>query len=142
MFNQVSAVVLFVQDFDTCLTFYRDALGLKVVQQEPKSAAFKMADQDFALVEISEAAEMVNLAVDAFEAQSGKADRVLLCARLENVDIAYETFKARGVVFTRPPTDQPWGIRAAYFRDPEGNLWEIAHALAPRQKDSAQPPTV
>lgn len=129
MFNQVTAVVLFVQDFDTCLTFYRDKLGLPVAQLEEKFAAFKMHDQDFAILDLADAAKMVNLDPSAFEPQTGRADRVMLCTHVENVDATYETYKANGVEFTLPPTDQYWGIRAAYFRDPEGNIWEIAHPL-------------
>ena len=130
MFNRVSAVVLFVQEFNKCLAFYRDTLGLEVVQLESRMAAFRMNGHDFALVEMSEASELVDVKTEEFEAQSGKADRVLLCARVENVDAAYETLKAKGVEFTKAPISQPWGIRAAYFRDPEGNIWEIAHPLA------------
>jgi lactoylglutathione lyase len=122
MFQKVTAIVLFVQDFETCLTFYRDKLGLPVAQLEPKFAAFKMQDQDFAMLEISQAADMIGVGVEAFEAQTGKIDRVLLCADVENVDTVYEAFKANGVQFTKAPVDQPWGIRAAYFRDPEGNI--------------------
>jgi lactoylglutathione lyase len=132
MFQKVTAVVLFVQDFETCLTFYRDKLGLPVAQLEPKFAAFKMQDQDFAMLEISQAADMIGVGVEAFEAQTGKIDRVLLCADVENVDVVYETFKANGVQFTKAPVDQPWGIRAAYFRDPEGNIWEMRQFLTPR----------
>jgi lactoylglutathione lyase len=51
--------------------------------------------------------------------------RVLLAAGVEDVDAAHETLAAKGARFLRPPTDQPWGLRTAYFADPEGNLWEI-----------------
>jgi lactoylglutathione lyase len=131
MFDRVCAVALFVQDFDKCLAFYRDTLGLQVIHSAPKIVAFKMQDQDFALYEMSEAAELINVEMGAFEPQTGKIDRVMLCALVDNVDTAYEAFKAKGVEFTKPPIDQPWGIRAAYFRDPEGNVWEIAHKLTP-----------
>ena len=30
----------------------------------------------------------------------------------------------------KPPTTQPWGLRTAYFADPEGNLWEINQPVA------------
>jgi catechol 2,3-dioxygenase-like lactoylglutathione lyase family enzyme len=130
MFQKVSAVVLFVHDFDKCLTFYRDTLGLQVVQLESNFVAFKMQDQDFALQEISLSAQMVGLEVEAFDAQTGGVARALQCARVDNVDVAYETLTAKGVKFTKSPISQPWGIRAAYFLDPEGNLWEIAHPLA------------
>lgn len=138
MFRRVSAVVLFVQDFEKCLTFYRDTLGLEVTVLEPDFAAFRMDDQDFAIQGLATSAEMVNLDVTAFEVQTGKVDRVLLCTRVDNVDDAYETLKARGVEFTKPPTDVPWGLRLAFFRDPEGNLWEIAHPLGARQNTETQ----
>ena len=130
MYNRITAVVLFVQDFPKCLAFYRDQVGLEVVQEEPHFAAFKMFDQDFALLTLENGADMVGLDVESFEAQTGRGDRAMLCTRVDDVDKAYETLRARGVVFTKAPVDQFWGIRAAYFRDPEGNIWEIAHPLA------------
>ena len=129
MFKRISAVVLFVADINKSVLFYEEVLGLKVVAREPKFAAFKMDGQDFALNELSEGAELVNVPEPGFEAQTGKVDRALLCARVDDVDAAYEALKAKGVEFTRPPTSQPWGIRAAYFKDPDGNIWEIAHPL-------------
>ena len=50
---------------------------------------------------------------------------------VEDVDAAYATLEATGVEFTKAPVDQPWGMRAAYFRDPEGNLWEL-RKVSPR----------
>jgi uncharacterized glyoxalase superfamily protein PhnB len=40
-----------------------------------------------------------------------------------------ESLNAKGVEFTREPVNLSWGIGAAYFKDPEGNIWEIAQAL-------------
>jgi lactoylglutathione lyase len=59
----------------------------------------------------------------------GESPRVLLAAGVEDVDAAYQMLIAKGVRFLRPPTDQPWGLRTAYFADPEGNLWEINHSI-------------
>lgn len=36
-----------------------------------------------------------------------------------------ETLKARGVSIVSGPTDQPFGHRTLFFRDPDGNLLEI-----------------
>jgi lactoylglutathione lyase len=55
--------------------------------------------------------------------------RVLLAAGVEDVDAAYETLSAEGVRFLRPPADQSWELRTAYFADPEGNSWEINQPL-------------
>ncbi len=86
MFNRVTAVVLFVQDFETCLAFYRDQLGLEVVLQEPDFAAFKFADQNFALQGMSKAVELFG----ALPTPSANTDRVMLCTQVEDVDAAYE----------------------------------------------------
>jgi catechol 2,3-dioxygenase-like lactoylglutathione lyase family enzyme len=32
---------------------------------------------------------------------------------------------ARGVAIVLGPTDQPWGHRTLFFRDPDGNVLEI-----------------
>ena len=60
------------------------------------------------------------------ELSLGESPRVLLAAGVEDVDAAYQMLSAKGV---RPPTDQPWGLRTAYFADPEGTLWEINHSI-------------
>ncbi len=126
MFNRVTAVVLFVQDFEACLGFYRDRLGLEVALLESDFAAFKFEEQDFALQAMPTAIELFG----ALPTPSKGSDRAMLCTRVADVDAAYEKFKANGVEFTKAPEDRYWGIRAAYFRDPEGNLWEIAAPIA------------
>lgn len=127
MFNRVSAVVVFVRDFNTCLTFYRDTLGLPVAQLETNFVAFRMKDQNFALQALSAAADMFHARAGE---PTGKTDPMMLCTQVDNVDAEYERLTAKGVEFVQPPTDQYWGIRAAYFRDPEGNLWEMAQPSA------------
>lgn len=129
MFRNINAVVLFVQDFDTALTFYRDALGLEVVVLEPTFAAFKMHEQDFAINAITEGAAMIGVDLSAFESETGRLDRVLLCATVEDVDALYAQYTANGVTFTGAPVDKPWGYRVAYFRDPEGNIWELRQPI-------------
>ena len=125
MFDRVGAVVLFVDDLDTCLAFYRDVLELRVAMTDDASAAFYMAGHDFALLKTPAAAEMVGEQLLA----GGASHRVMLCADVENVDVTYAQLTAKGVKFLKSPMDQQWGIRAAYFADPAGNYWEIRHSL-------------
>jgi len=40
---------------------------------------------------------------------------------------AYEELVARGAEFLAPPVEYPWEIRA-FFRDPDGHLFEISEA--------------
>lgn len=45
--------------------------------------------------------------------------------RREEVDRCAEALAAAGVPMAGAPTDQPWGHRTLFFRDPDGNLLEI-----------------
>ena len=44
---------------------------------------------------------------------------------VDDVDGEYERLKALGVEFDTPPTDAGAGIRLAFFKDPDGNRFEI-----------------
>jgi lactoylglutathione lyase len=128
MFHSVAATVLFIRDLPTCLAFYRDTLGLKVTESTPELASFQMDNVYFLLLEVSAAAEMIG--VDANALKSEGAPRMLLAAGVEDVDAAYEALRGAGATLLKPPTNQPWGLRTAYFADPEGNVWEINQPVA------------
>ena len=42
-----------------------------------------------------------------------------------DVEECAEALRAAGVAIVAPPTDQPWGHRTLFFRDPDGNIVEI-----------------
>ncbi len=134
MFHTIMAIELLVRDLASCTAFYRDTLGLEVQESEstPDSISFRMENVHFFLLEVSAAAHMIS--EEALELSIEGGPRVLLAAGVEDVDAAYEALKAKSVTFLRPPTDQPWGLRTAYFADPEGNLWEINSPSDPRQR--------
>jgi lactoylglutathione lyase len=127
MIHSIVATVMFVRDLAKCMTFYRDTLGLDMRQSDADSAAFKMENQYFLLLQVSAAADLIGEEVNALKIEG--APRMLLAAGVEDVDATYETLKAKGVTFLRPPTDQPWGLRTAHFADPEGNIWEINQSM-------------
>ena len=125
MFDNIMAIELLVRDLAKCTSFYRDTLGLQVRESEStsNSVSFQMGNAYFFLLEISGATRMVSSEPLDFSMEG--SPRVLLAAGVEDVDAAYESLSAKGVRFLRSPTDQPWGLRTAYFADPEGNLWEL-----------------
>ncbi len=134
MFHTIMAIELLVRDLARCTAFYRDTLGLEVQESESTagSISFQMGNVHFFLLEVSGAAQMIS--EKPLELQIGEGSRVLIAAGVADVDVAYEDLKAKGVTFLRPPTDQPWGLRTAYFADPEGNLWEINSPIDRSQK--------
>jgi catechol 2,3-dioxygenase-like lactoylglutathione lyase family enzyme len=132
MFHSIAAMVVFVKDMAKCKTFYRDTLGLKVTESDPEHVAVHMDNVYFLLLEIGAAAHMVSEREFGLNSEGGP--RGLLATGVEDVDAAYEELTNKGVRFLRPPTDQPWGLRTAYFADPEGNLWEINQPIAEKPK--------
>jgi lactoylglutathione lyase len=134
MFRKIDAAVMFVQDLAKCVEFYRDKLGFQVTFKDDVSFAFRLEDQDFVLLEVAAAAEMVG--EEALSLQSGAGHRVLLCVGVEDVDVVYKTLTDKGVAFIKPPKSQPWGRRTAYFADPEGNLWELWHSTEGETKSA------
>jgi uncharacterized glyoxalase superfamily protein PhnB len=44
---------------------------------------------------------------------------------VEDVDGEYERLKALGVPVVKPPATYGWGARAAWFRDPDGNIIDL-----------------
>ena len=134
MFQRIAATVLFVRDLARCVTFYRDVLGLQVTESTHELASFHMENVYFLLLEVSAAAHMVSEDASVLKIEGGP--RGMLAAGVEDVDAAYEALKAKGVTLLRPPTTQSWGLRTAYFADPEGNIWEINQPVASSEEEA------
>ncbi len=114
------------------MEFYRDKLGFPVTFSDANSFAFRLEDQDFVLLDIAAAANMIT--EEAVSLHNGAGHRVLLCAGVEDVDATYQALMAKGVAFIKPPISQPWGRRTAYIADPEGNLWELWQTIASEEQ--------
>lgn len=128
MIHRILATELIVHDLAACTTFYRDTFGLSVTESEPDHVTFKIGDLYFFLLEESGAARMIG--AEPLELAQGAGSRVLLAASVDDVDALYADLKAKGVHVLGPPADQAWGLRTAYFADPEGNFWEINQPIA------------
>src|SRR5438270_893457 len=95
MIRKIDAAVLFVQDLAACMTFYRDLLGFQVTFSDSNSFAFKLEDQDFVLLELSAAAQMIS--EEALSLHKEVGHRTLLCVGVKDVDEVYTALTAKGV---------------------------------------------
>jgi catechol 2,3-dioxygenase-like lactoylglutathione lyase family enzyme len=117
---------LLVTRFDETYAFYRDVLGLKPTWGKPgenyASFAFP-GGGEIAIFRRSMMADAVGTAARPSTRQ--EQDTAVLILTVDDVDALYARLK-RAVEFTNVPADRPaWGIRAAHFRDPDGNLIEV-----------------
>ncbi|MEU7841665.1 VOC family protein [Micromonospora sp. NPDC049114] len=48
-----------------------------------------------------------------------------LSVEVDDVDAAYEAVRAAGAEIVHPITDEPWGVRRFFVRDPDGKVVNV-----------------
>jgi len=131
---KIATTQLWVHDQDEALAFYTDKLGMEVREDVtmPEMGNFRWltvsptGQQDIAIVLMAVPGAPVMDDDTAEEVRSlmakGFAGTVFLTT--DDVRAEYETLKARGVEFSEPPEERPYGIDCG-FRDPSGNHFRL-----------------
>jgi uncharacterized glyoxalase superfamily protein PhnB len=127
---RISSAQLWVHDQDEALAFWTQKVGMEVRSDvtvpelgnfrwltvgpagQPDIAVALMDIPGPAVMDEQTAGEVRNLMAKGF------AGTVFLTT--EDCKASYEELKGRGVEFTEPPEERPYGIDAG-FRDPSGN---------------------
>jgi lactoylglutathione lyase len=121
MFNQLLAVCLIVHDFEKSLDFYKNMLNLKLNTQDGKFADFKLEGTSLAIFQQDEATNM-------FPKQYMKSgSNAVLAFQVENIEKECKTLVRKGLEIFEGPKKTPWGQTVAYFKDPDGYIWEISN---------------
>ncbi len=120
----IGAITLFVEDLDAAKRFYGEVFGLPIAFEDDASAVFDFGNTIINLLETASARELIE---PAAVADRGAGARLQLTIAVDDVDAMCAELARRGVELLNGPTDRPWGIRTASFRDPGGHIWEIAH---------------
>jgi predicted enzyme related to lactoylglutathione lyase len=122
-----------VNDVDESVAFYRDALGLDVLNNV-ESGGFRWvtlgnADSASAQIVLSEPhAGRSQADGDALQELLTKGVLPLLVFVSDDVNAAFERARATGAEVLQEPIDQGWALDCA-FRDPSGNtvrIWQAA----------------
>jgi hypothetical protein len=48
---------------------------------------------------------------------------------VDDVDAIHRHCMEQGIEITRPPTDEPWGVREMHVRHPDGHVFRISQGL-------------
>jgi predicted enzyme related to lactoylglutathione lyase len=123
-----------VNDLDSSLAFYRDALGLEV-RNDVASGGFRWVTLGFAAqpgleIVLSEPhAGRSQADGDALQELLTKGVLPMIMFRSDDLDATFEKLAAfGGAEVLQEPMDQPWGPRDCAFRDPSGNMVRISQA--------------
>jgi lactoylglutathione lyase len=109
---QQTGFVLNVENYEQCLAFYTDIIGLPIVKQKPNLTNFRFGESYF----------LIEKGVPVPE-EFRRSENVPYVIRLNvaDVDMAAERARAKGAEVNRFSTD--WG-EIARLRDPDGNAVE------------------
>lgn len=123
MKQRVHLITLGVDDQETAAEFY-DALGWKRADSPDGVIAYDLWGATLGLYPRAKLAEDMGR-----DLPKGSGAMTLSCNVREKVEVAKVIAAAKdaGATIIKPPHDVFWGGHIAYFEDPEGFVWEIAH---------------
>ena len=124
--KDVGAIILFVADLQRSKVSYHEVLGLDVEFEDDESVGFKIKGLAFIVLQVDRA--RVQLQGEP-TATPGSGATAFLTSFTDDVDALHANLVERGVQFFQGPANQPWGVRTAYFKDPDGHVWEIAQPI-------------
>jgi predicted enzyme related to lactoylglutathione lyase len=111
--SQIGQIAVWVQDVERATAFYRDVLGLRFLFQFPGMAFFDAGG--------------TRLYLTKGQAEADRAS--ILYYRVDSIQDAYETLRARGVEFIQKPglthQDERHQLWLAFANDSEGNHFAL-----------------
>jgi catechol 2,3-dioxygenase-like lactoylglutathione lyase family enzyme len=116
----IDYTVIFGRDMTAMRRFYEDILGFPLLRElSPGWIEYRVGDNTLALARSSRTA--ADLPTPTGSASLQLAFKV----SAPDVDRCADELVRQGVTLLSPPTDQVFGHRTVFFRDPDGNLLEI-----------------
>jgi catechol 2,3-dioxygenase-like lactoylglutathione lyase family enzyme len=116
----IDYTVIFVRDMGAMRRFYEDILGLSLLRElSPGWIEYRVGDNTLALARPS------LTAADAPTPNRSASLQLAFKVSALEVDQCADELVRQGVALLSPPTDQTFGHRTLFFRDPDGNLLEM-----------------
>lgn len=106
--KSIDTVWLPVTNMERAVAFYRDSLGLEVLEHDGDWSEVTAGDQK------------IGLNGSGSESPSGDGGAVLAFGVTGDIESEVRALKDKGVEFTGELSDHPWG-KIAPFQDPDGN---------------------
>jgi catechol 2,3-dioxygenase-like lactoylglutathione lyase family enzyme len=116
----IDYTVIFVRDMAAMRSFYEDTLGFPLLRElSPGWIEYRVGGSTLALARPS------LTAADAPIPDGSASLQLAFKVSAPDVDRCADELMRLGVPLISPPTDQAFGHRTLFFRDPDGNLLEV-----------------
>lgn len=118
--RQLDYTIVFARDMARMRRFYEDVMRFPIHHElGPQWVAYRVGSNILALTERG------LMFSDPSPAAGTLSVQLAFRVRPADVDRCAEELGVAGVPIESKPTDQPWGHRTLFFRDPDGNVLEI-----------------
>ena len=116
----IDYTVVFARDMAAMRRFYEDVLGFPLRRElSPGWIEYRVGDNTLAL------ARPRLTAADAPTPHGSASLQLAFKVSAREVDQCADELVRQGIDLLSPPTDQVFGHRTLFFRDPDGNLLEV-----------------
>ncbi len=116
----IDYTVIFVRDMAAMRRFYGDVLAFPLLRElSPNWIEYGLGSNTLALAIPS------RTAADAPTPAGSASLQLAFKVSVAEVDACADELGRQGVALLLPPTNQPFGHRTLFFRDPDGNLLEV-----------------
>ena len=116
----IDYTVIFVRDMAAMRRFYEEILGFPMLRElSPGWIEYRVGENTLALARPS------RTAADVPTPNGSASLQLAFRVAAPDVDRCADELVRRGVALLSPPTDQAFGHRTLFFRDPDGNLLEV-----------------
>jgi lactoylglutathione lyase len=114
-------VILYVEDIERSLAFYRLVLGVVGTRRSDTYAELVLSNCRLGFYDRRVAPELIGR-----ETQGSGAELLFL---VDSVDDEVDRLVRAGVRILTGPIDRPWGHRTVHLQDPDGHVVELAEEI-------------
>ena len=129
--NEITVRILVRRNYGECFDFYTKKIGLVAVWGDRNGpyTSFAVSEDAPPCFAIFAADNMPMFRGYRHPDGVAQPDTIVAVIPSHDLDADYRRLKEAGVQFLgEPQSIEAWGMRCTYFRDPEGNLFELNDA--------------
>jgi len=135
---KIALITLLTRDLPAMRAFYEGVLGFKSVTELGAYVEYHSEGVRFAVCETGVMVDTVSAAAYSIVPRGQRVELAFPCDSPAEVDREFNRVITAGGGLVRAPADMPWGQRAAFFSDPEGNIHELFANLPAEGRGEAQ----